>query len=159
MATFLVLIPPGAKTGDEKARFVRDRFSWIALVLPVIWLLWHRAWLAAALAFAVQSLGSAIADHPVFGLAGLGISFATGLLVALEGPSMVVATFERKGWTVDAVIAADDRATAEEIYDMETPASETQARENGAQPLLPASETSARRHAPMLGLVGFKEGR
>ena len=158
MATFLVLIPPGAKSRDEKARIVRDRFSWIALVLPVIWLLWHRAWLAAALAFAVQSLGSAIADHPFFGLPGLGISIATGLLVALEGPSMVMAGLERKGWTVDAVICADDRATAEEIYYMETPASEIPARDS-ARPLLPAAETSARRHASLLGLVGFKEGR
>ena len=156
MATFLVLIPPGTKSGDEKARIIRDRFSWIALFVPVLWLLWHRAWLAAALAFAVQALGSAISDHPVFGLAGLGICLAASLLVALEGPSMVVAGLERKGWTVDAVIAVDDRATAEEIYYMETPAGEEQARDSVS---LPASETSARRHAPMLGLVGFKEGR
>ncbi|MCW5710885.1 DUF2628 domain-containing protein [Shinella sp.] len=156
MATFLVLIPPGAVSGDEKARIIRDRFSWIALFLPVLWLLWHRAWLAAALAFAVQSLGSAVADHPLFGLAGLGICLATNLLVALEGPSMVVAGLTRRGWTVDAVITADDSATAEEIYYMQTPAGEAGARESV---LLPASETSPRRHAPMLGLVGFKEGR
>ena len=156
MATFLVLIPPGARSGDEKARIVRDRFSWLALFLPVIWLLWHRAWLAAALAFAVQALGSAVSDHPVFGLAGLGLSLATSLLVALEGPSMVVAGLERRGWTVDAVIVADDRKTAEDIYYTETPAGEAETRESVS---LPASETSPRRHAPMLGLVGFKEGR
>ena len=155
MATFLVLIPPGARSGDEKARIVRDRFSWLALFLPVIWLLWHRAWLAAALAFAVQALGSAVSDHPVFGLAGLGLSLATSLLVALEGPSMVVAGLERRGWTVDAVIVADDRKTAEDIYYTETPAGEAETRESVS---LPASETSRRRHAPMLGLVGFKEG-
>ena len=155
MATFLVLTPPGTRSKDENARIIRDRFSWIALFLPVLWLLWHRAWLAAALAFAVQSLGSAISDHPVFGLAGLGICLATNLLVAFEGPSMVVAGLERRGWAIDAVITADDRATAEEIYYMET-AGETAVRENVS---LPASETSQRRHAPMLGLVGFKEGR
>lgn len=156
MATFLVLIPPGARKGDEKARVIRDRFSWLALFLPVIWLLWHRAWLAAALAFAVQALGSAVADHPVFGLAGLGLCLATNLLVALEGPSMVVAGLERRGWTVDAAISADDRETAEAIYYVETPAGEAETRDSVS---LPASGTSARRHAPMLGLVGFKEGR
>ncbi|GMB83350.1 DUF2628 domain-containing protein [Shinella zoogloeoides] len=156
MATFLVLIPPGARSGDEKARIVRDRFSWLALFLPVIWLLWHRAWLAAALAFAVLALGSAVADHPVFGIAGLGLCLATNLLVALEGPFMVIASLERRGWTVDAVIPADDRETAEEIYYMETPAGEAETRGSVS---LPASETSRRRHAPMLGLVGFKEGR
>lgn len=156
MATFLVLIPPGAKSGDENARIVRDRFSWVAFVLPVIWLLWHRAWLASALAFAVQALGVTIADHPIFGLAGLGICLATHLIVALEGPAMLVAGLERRGWAVDAVISADDRATAEEIYYTETPAGEAETRDSVS---LPASETSARRHAPMLGLVGFKEGR
>jgi hypothetical protein len=156
MATFLVLIPPGARKGDEKARIIRDRFSWLALFLPVIWLLWHRAWLAAALAFAVQALGSAVADHPVFGLAGLGLCLATNLLVALEGPSMVVAGLERRGWTVDTAISADDRETAEAIYYMETPAGEAETRDSVS---LLASGTSARRHAPMLGLVGFKEGR
>jgi len=158
MATFLVLIPPGAKAGDEKARFLRDRHSWLAFFVPVFWLLWHHAWLAAALAFAVQSLGSAITDHPIFGLAGLGISLATGLLVALEGPSMVLKTLERKGWTVDAVISADDLAMAEEIYYMENPTGDVSAPES-ARTALPASETSTRRHAPMLGLVGFEEGR
>ena len=156
MATFLVLTPPGGRPGDERARFVRDRFSWIAFLLPVLWLLWHRAWLAAALAFAVQALGLAAAGHPAFGLAGAGLCLATHSLVALEGPSMVVATLTRRGWTVDAVIAAGDRGTAEEIYDMETPAGEAETRERA---LLPASETSPRRHTPMLGLVGFKEGR
>ena len=156
MATFLVLIPPGGKPKDEKARFIRDRFSWIAFLLPVLWLLWHRAWFAAALAFAVQALGLAVTGHPALSLAGAGICLATRLLVALEGPSMIVAGLRRRGWTVDAAIAADDRETAEEIYDTETPAGETQAYERAA---LPASGTSLRRHAPMLGLVGFKEGR
>ena len=156
MATFLVLIPPGGRPKDERARFVRDRFSWIAFLLPVLWLLWHRAWLAAALAFAVQALGLAVTGHSAFGLAGIVLCLAVHLLVALEGPSMVVAALTRCGWTVDAVIAAGDRATAEEIYDTETPAGEAEARERA---LLPASETSPRRHAPMLGLVGFKEGR
>jgi hypothetical protein len=158
MATFLVLIPPGAKAGDEKARFLRDRFSWVAFLLPVFWLLWQRAWLAAALAFAAQSLGSAIMEHPQLGLVGLGISLATGLLVALEGPSMVVAGLERKGWALDRVIVADDLAMAEEIYYMDNQTGDAPAPES-ARTVLPASETSTRRHAPMLGLTGFGEGR
>ncbi|MGJ7042504.1 hypothetical protein J2Y63_005786 [Shinella sp. BE166] len=156
MATFLFLIPPGAKSQDENARIIRDHFSWIAFFLPYIWLLWHRAWLAAALVFAIQSLGSVLSEHAVFGFAGVGICLATSLLVALEGPTMIVAGLRRAGWTVDAVISADDRATAEEIYYMDIKAGEPETRHTVS---LPASETSTRRHAPMLGLVGFGEGR
>ncbi|MCP8895799.1 DUF2628 domain-containing protein [Shinella daejeonensis] len=155
--TFLVLTPPGAATRDENARFLRDRFSWLAFFLPVVWLLWRRAWLAAALAFAVQSLAAAVGGHPVFGPASLGLHLAVGLLVALEGPSMLLARLERKGWTLDAVISADDRDTAEEIYydDTET----AQARPETPRPGMPASTASAGRHDPMLGLVSFGEGR
>ena len=156
MATFLVLIPPDAKSQDEHARFIRDGFSWVAFLLPYIWLLWHRAWLAAALVFAVQALGSAISDHPVFGLAGVVLCLATNLLVTLEGPTMIVAGLKRNGWTVDAAISADDRATAEEIYYMDIAAGEPETRHTVS---LPEAETSPRRHAPMLGLVGFKEGQ
>lgn len=154
MATFLVLIPPGAASRDEKARLLRDRFSWIALLLPVIWLAWHRAFLAALVVLAVQGVGLAVAGHATFGSAGVALVLATSLLVALEGPSMVAATLERKGWTLDAVIAADDRATAEDIY-----YSQTAERPERDVPALPASATAGRRHGPMLGLVGFGEGR
>ena len=78
------------------------------------------------------------------------------LLVTLEGPTMIVAGLKRNGWTVDAAISADDRATAEEIYYMDIAAGEPEMRHAVS---LPASETSRRRHAPMLGLVGFKEGQ
>lgn len=155
MATFLFLIPPGAKSQDEHARIIRDRFSWIAFLFPYIWLLWQRAWLAAALVFAAAALGSAIIDHPVFGLAGLGLCLAINLLVALEGPTLIVADLRRRGWTVDAIISAPDRETAEEIYYMDIAAGGPEAHR---ATFLPAAETSGRRHAPMLGLVGFKEG-
>lgn len=155
MATFLFLIPPGAKSQDENARIIRDRFSWIAFFVPYLWLLWHRAFLAAALVFAVAALGSVLSEHPVFGFAGVGICLATSLIVALEGPTMIVASLRRAGWTVDAAIAANDRATAEEIYYMDITTGDAETRHSVS---LPAAETSPRRHAPMLGLVGFKEG-
>lgn len=153
MATFLVLIPPGAAAHDEKARFLRDRFSWIALLLPVLWLLWHRAFAAALLALAVQGLGLAIIGHAGLGAAGAALLLATGLVVALEGPSMVAAGLGYRGWTQDAVIVAEDRATAEEIYYAETAGTPER-----VEPSLTASD-AGRRHGPMLGLVGFGEGR
>jgi hypothetical protein len=158
MATFLVLTPPDTASRDENARFLRDRFSCFAFFLPVIWLLTQRVWFAAALAFAVQALGMAIAGNPQFGLLGPGLVVAVGLLVALEGPALVLAGLTRKRWTLDTVISAADRETAEEIYYFETPAAGAASPER-ARPALPASETSARRHGPMLGLVGFEEGR
>ena len=156
MATFLVLTPPGGKTRDEKARFVRDAFSWVAFVFPPFWLLWHRAWLAAFIVFAVQSLGSALMSQPGLGAVGFALSAATALLVALEGPTMIVSRLTRRGWQIDDVVAADDHETAEAIYFHEA---DENARPAGNLPALPASSSSDRGHQPMLGLVGFEGGR
>ena len=154
MATFLVLTPPGAGARAENARFLRDHFSWFAFLLPAVWLLAQRAWFAALLAVAVQGLGLALANHPALGAVGLAIALGTGLLVALEGPSLLATALERKGWTLDTVISAEDRAMAEEIY-----YSEPEAARGEPRPALPAAGTSRRQHEPMLGLVGFQEGR
>ena len=152
MATFLVLTPPGGRAED--ARFLRDRFSLFAFLLPAIWLLVQRAYFAAALALAMQGLGFALMNHPALAAVGLVIVLGTGLLVALEGPALVAAGLERKGWKLDAAISAEDCEMAEEIY-----YSETAATPERATPALPAAESSGRRHGPMLGLVGFEEGR
>ncbi len=85
MAQFVVLEPTGAEafpgeagTGSpsEKAVFVRDGFSILALVFPFVWLLMQRLWFEA---FAV--LGITI----LLGLAGtsLGIDDAVPLLAIL----------------------------------------------------------------------------
>ena len=106
MASFVVMEPPrssGAEPGVE-AVFVRDGFSVLALVAPVIWLLWHRLWLEAMLA-----LAAAVAIATASAYAGLGpvapaISLLVSLFVAFEGQAMRVARMRRLGWAEAAVI-------------------------------------------------------
>ncbi|EFM57892.1 DUF2628 domain-containing protein [Brucella inopinata] len=125
MAQFVVLEPTGAeafsgKTGagspSEKAVFVHNGFSILALVFPFVWLLMQRLWFEA---FAV--LGITI----LLGLAGtyLGIDDAVPLLailvslfVALEGVGWKIAKLERQGYVQRAVIEAADLDEAEIRY-------------------------------------------
>lgn len=56
MTVYTVLEPP--PSGDdlrdaERVAFVRDGFSWLALLFPLLWLLWHRMWLVLVLWIAV----------------------------------------------------------------------------------------------------------
>jgi len=44
MKAYTVHAPPGENAPDRFA-FVKDGFSWPALFLPVLWILWHRLWL------------------------------------------------------------------------------------------------------------------
>lgn len=53
MAAYVVLAPPPAEKADlpEALRFVfvKDGFCWPALFVPLLWMLWRRLFLAAAL--------------------------------------------------------------------------------------------------------------
>lgn len=49
MASYVVLAPP---EGDEHAVIIRDGFSFLALILTVFWLLWHRLLFAALMVLA-----------------------------------------------------------------------------------------------------------
>ncbi len=115
MAQFVVLEPVDSQNA-EKAVFVRDGFHVLALILPVVWLLFQRLWFEAAIVFGVTIL---------LGLGGslLGISNAVPLLtllvsvfVALEGANWKIAKLRRQGFVEKAVIDAANLEEAEIRY-------------------------------------------
>ena len=118
MARYLVMNDRTVPRGDG-VTFVRDGFRMFAFVLPLVWLLWHRLWLHAALAFAVMGLAawSANVFMPLAfqGVTGL-VNFAIGLAVALEGPAWLAADLERKGHGVQDVVIAGSMREAEEVH-------------------------------------------
>ncbi|WP_426125661.1 DUF2628 domain-containing protein [Pararhizobium sp. PWRC1-1] len=115
MASYLVLTSPGAPKSDENARFIADKFSWIAFVFPAFWLLYQRQWIAGITVAILQGLIAFAIPEP--SLAGLLIELALRLLVALEGPAFIAQRLQSKGWTLQSIITANDLATAEMIYD------------------------------------------
>ena len=46
MRYYSVHAPAEATDDPERFAFVKDGFSWPALFVPVLWILWHRLWLA-----------------------------------------------------------------------------------------------------------------
>ncbi|TIX28651.1 MAG: DUF2628 domain-containing protein, partial [Mesorhizobium sp.] len=90
MAVYVVMEPPG---GGEKpdVTFVRDGFSWLGFLVSPLWLLWHRLWIEAALAFVAMALLSMIAEGLSLGLAGPLLSLLVSLYVGLEGQALRIA--------------------------------------------------------------------
>lgn len=90
----LVLVPEGG--------------SFVATILPLPWLLWHRCWLAA--------LGYVIAALAIGLLAPDGfapwIGLAAHLLIGLSAQDIRRWTLARRGQPVLAVVAGYDRDTA-----------------------------------------------
>jgi hypothetical protein len=115
MATYIVMEPASDRRGDA-ALFIRDGFAPLAVILPVIWLLWNRLWLEAAMAFAASLVLAAAAVwlNSEY-LAGIG-SILLGVYVALEGGALKTAAARRRGFEDGPIIEAGSAAEAEERY-------------------------------------------
>jgi hypothetical protein len=97
--------------------FVRDGFYFWAAAASVIWLLWHRLWLALlgwiVLMIAVQ-----------FGMAALGAGRGTilavdlllSILMGLEAASLRRWTLSRRKWRQVDIVVADDEEAAEHRF-------------------------------------------
>ena len=116
MASYLVMKPSGAVRDPDSVRFIRDGFSWFALVVPLIWMLFHRMWLFAVLFLAAQfvvAFGSDLLGCPE---AGSIVLLGMNLLVALESGMLRERNLLSGGWTTVAVLSADSIEDAETLY-------------------------------------------
>ena len=101
----------------DKFVFVRDGFHFWAAVATVIWLLWHRLWLALigwiALLVAVQYGMAALG-------AGRGTIFTVDVLVAIlmgfEAASLRRWSLSRRKWRLLDIVVADDEEAAERRF-------------------------------------------
>lgn len=145
-------IRPEGRTGfaaSEKALFLRDGFSLIAFVVPVIWLLWQRLFLAAIAVFALEVSIGWQAGATGFGLAAAVLPLLIGLLVALEGPSLKAWKLRRQGWRETAALMASDRAEAEiRYYARMAAGGEDGVRTHGLAPAAPLTSDESRAFGP-----------
>jgi len=126
MAIFTVHTPAGEPRASEKFVFLRDGFSIPAFVFGPLWLLWNRAFLAAAGWAAIMTVAG-------LGAARLGmteealplVNTALALALGFEGVRLLAWTLERRGFLESGVVRADNAEEAEEIYfhDWRAPAS------------------------------------
>ncbi|TIM25221.1 MAG: DUF2628 domain-containing protein [Mesorhizobium sp.] len=100
MAVYVVMEPPGRGEKPDTTAFVRDGFSWLGFLVPPLWLLWHRLWIEAALAFVAMALLSMLA----------------------EGLSLGLAALRRRGWHEWGVVEADRLDDADTRYVLEAEA-------------------------------------
>jgi hypothetical protein len=118
MAVYTVLEPPpsGDEARDaERVAFVRDGFSWLALLFPLLWLLWHRMWLVLVLWIAVVVLaewGASFLGGPVPLVAAAAIAVVMGF----EANNLRRWTLERRGWRFAGVVAGADRSECERRF-------------------------------------------
>ena len=149
MAIYVVMEPPAAHAAEavERAVLVRDGFAFLAFVVPPLWLLWHRLWIEAALAFALGVGLTALGETAGFGFTGAALSLLVSIFVGLEGQALRINALRRRGWREWGVVEASDLGDAEIRYLAREPAATLAA--PAATPVRPASST------PALGLLGY----
>jgi hypothetical protein len=130
MAIHVVMEPPASagKTASEGAVFVRDGFYFFGFIAPLLWMLWHRLWVLAALTFAVTLALGAVGEWTELIAAVPLLSLLISLYVGLEGGALRVAALRRAGWRQWGVIEADTIEDAEirYLYAADDDADETQ---------------------------------
>jgi hypothetical protein len=122
MAIYVVMEPTGRGEKPDTTAFVRDGFSWLGFLLPPLWLLWHRLWIEAALAFVAMAVLSVLAERLNLGLAGSLLSLLVSLYVGLEGQALRIAALRRRGWREWGVVEAGRLDDADMRYVLEAEA-------------------------------------
>lgn len=120
MPVYTVHAPVGNNAdlaATDRFAFVRDGFHFWAAVFSVIWLAWHRLWLAL-IGWIVLTVAIDI------GLERLGVGRGTislvdlvlMLLIGFEAASLKRWTLSRRKWRQIDIVVADDEETAERRF-------------------------------------------
>jgi len=156
MASYLVLEPPGNRPDKaEKALVVRDGFSLLALIMPLLWFLWHRMWLEALAFLCLGLLLAGLGALPGFSMLASLFSLFLYIFIGLEAQVFRVASLRRKGWEVWGVVEAANRDEAELRYAAEIAGAPVQ-RPAAATPSAPRIAPAGQRPSPAaFGLVDY----
>ena len=101
----------------DKFAFVRDGFHFWAAVAGVIWLAWHRLWLAlAGWIVLVLAINLGLPSLGIGSRAMLAIDVVLALLLGFEAASLRRWTLSRRKWRMLDVVVADDEEAAERRF-------------------------------------------
>ncbi len=121
MTVYSVYEPPVPATDviarADRLAFVREGFSWVALLVPLLWLVYHRMWIEFVVLLLVYiglqlAFGSDAQGQALTAWAGLAIS----VLFAFEANDLRTASLERRGYRLAGVASGRDRVDAERSF-------------------------------------------
>jgi hypothetical protein len=118
MTIYAVHVPEEARRGSdeglERTVLVKDGFHWLALIFPLLWLLFNRCWLAS-LFLVVVALAIAFGG-PAIGLGETSVALLEVLLalgIAFHAGDIKSRALERRGLPLADIVSASSREEAE----------------------------------------------
>ncbi len=117
MARYIVMQPSaGGHVDHDRTLILRDGFHLLAFFAPPLWLIWNRLWIEAAVVVAVMLGLGVLREVESFGWTGSALSLLLSFYIGLEGASLWIAAFRRRGWIETMAIEADSLEDAEIRY-------------------------------------------
>lgn len=159
MASYVVMEPADAASGPgassaSRAVLVRDGFHFLAFLVPVLWLLFHRLWIEALLVIAATLALSGLGSVAGLGAASPALTLLLSLYIGLEGSALKLAAMRRRGWRDGGIFEAENARDAEIRYVLALRHEEAASVEKQAP--MPASQTvPAQSQGPALGLFSY----
>ena len=107
-------LPADIAERADRLAFVKEGFSWIAFLVPALWLIFYRMWIELivfVLGFAAiqWAFGTSEQGQRLFGW----VSFALCVLFAFEANDLRSAALERRGYRLVGVASGSGRSQAE----------------------------------------------
>jgi hypothetical protein len=106
-----------AVAATDKFTFVRDGFHFWAALLGIVWLAWHRLWLALIGWIVLMAvIDVAMVRFGVGDAAILLVDILLALLLGFEAASLERWTLSRRNWSQLDIVMADDAEAAERRF-------------------------------------------
>ena len=108
---------PDVAERADRLTFVKEGFSWPALLVPVLWAIYYRMWIEFIVLVLIY-----VALQVVFGTDPQGqtlaawASLAVGVLFAFEADDLRTMSLERRGYRLAGVASGRDRTEAERSF-------------------------------------------
>ncbi len=120
MVIYTVHEPPNASANRlesaEQLLFVKDGFSWLAALLPAVWMLWKRMWLELIVFMALAGLIVWMSTKLGAPDLGNGILLAMQVLFGFEAGNLYSASLERRGWPLVGTVSGNSREDCERRF-------------------------------------------
>ena len=139
MPAYVIYEKPGLSLEETiaSAVLVKDKFSWPAFLLPILWMLFKKLWwVLPVYLFVLFAMSLSDLYLPLW--ASMLTSFFVALLIGLEAPNLVGWSLERKGYREVLTLYAENKDHCEALYIRER----TRLAENGQWPSAPGESVS-----------------
>jgi len=117
MNTYSIYLPPDKQAQEDGSavKFLVDGNAVYAVMLPPVWLVWHRLWWALGVYISLVAIILLLVTTP-WRDAALFLSLIPGLYLWLEGNELIAQKYQRRGWRFVGVVQGANEEDAELRY-------------------------------------------